>query len=120
MSTIKVSTIKNLTETYSASTDSITQSCKCWVNFNGQGTLAIRQGFNCSSITDNGTGDYTLNFTTALVDSNYAPVSCASNEGFPYLNGLDITSQGTTSLRVRVHDYNSTQDRSIISCAIFR
>lgn len=46
--------------------------CRAWVNFNGTGTVAIRASFNVSSITDNGTGDYTVNFTTALPDANYA------------------------------------------------
>lgn len=46
--------------------------CRAWVNFNGTGTVAIRQSFNVSSITDNGVGDYTVNFTTAMPDANYA------------------------------------------------
>ena len=46
--------------------------CRAWVNFNGTGTPAIRASFNVSSITDNGTGDYTVNFTTAMPDVNYA------------------------------------------------
>ena len=45
---------------------------KAWVNFNGTGTVAIRASYNVSSITDNGTGDYTVNFTTAMVDANYS------------------------------------------------
>lgn len=45
--------------------------CRAWVNFNGTGTVAIRASFNVSSITDNGTGDYTVNFTNALSDANY-------------------------------------------------
>lgn len=45
---------------------------KAWVNFNGTGTVAIRASFNVSSITDNGTGDYTVNFATALADANYS------------------------------------------------
>jgi hypothetical protein len=49
--------------------------CRAWVNFNGTGTPAIRASGNVSSITDNGTGDYTVNFTTALVDDNYSVVS---------------------------------------------
>ena len=48
------------------------QAVKAWVNFNGTGTVAIRAGYNVASITDNGTGDYTVNFTTAMVDANYA------------------------------------------------
>jgi hypothetical protein len=46
--------------------------CKAWVNFSGTGTVAIRAAFNVSSIQDNGTGDYTVNFTTAMPDVNYS------------------------------------------------
>jgi hypothetical protein len=45
---------------------------KAWVNFNGVGVVAIRASYNVSSITDNGTGDYTVNFTSALADANYS------------------------------------------------
>jgi hypothetical protein len=45
--------------------------CRAWVNFNGTGTVAIRASGNVSSITDNGTGDYTVNFITAMPDANY-------------------------------------------------
>jgi hypothetical protein len=46
--------------------------CRAWVNFNGTGTVAIRASGNVSSITDNNTGDYTVNFSTALPDANYS------------------------------------------------
>ena len=46
-------------------------SARAWVNFNGTGTVAIRASGNVSSITDHGTGDYTINFTTAMADVNY-------------------------------------------------
>lgn len=52
--------------------------CRAWVNFNGTGTVAIRASFNVSSITDNGTGDYTVNITNALPDANYAVAITAS------------------------------------------
>lgn len=55
----------------------IIQGCRVWVNFNGTGTVAIRDSFNVSSITDNGVGDYTINFTNALPSANY----CASVGG---------------------------------------
>jgi hypothetical protein len=45
--------------------------CRAWVNFNGTGTVAIRASGNVSSITDNGVGDYTVNFATAMLDDNY-------------------------------------------------
>ena len=47
---------------------------RAWVNFNGTGTVAIRASGNVSSITDNGTGDYTVNFTTAMPDADYSAV----------------------------------------------
>jgi hypothetical protein len=53
--------------------------CRAWVNFNGTGTVAIRASGNVSSITDNGTGSYTLNFTTALPDANYSVVALAQD-----------------------------------------
>jgi len=46
--------------------------CRAWVNFNGTGTVAIRAAGNVSSITDNGTGNYAVNFTTAMPDANYS------------------------------------------------
>ena len=52
---------------------------KAWVNFNGTGTVAIRASFNVSSVTDNGTGEYTINFTNSLTDANYAAVGCAGD-----------------------------------------
>jgi hypothetical protein len=68
MSNLKVNTLQNINgvEVY---------TCKAWVNFNGTGTVAIRGSGNVSSITDNGTGIYTVNFTTAMPDANYA-VNC--------------------------------------------
>lgn len=47
-------------------------TAKAWVNFNGGGTVAIRSSYNVSSITDNGVGDYTINFSTPLNDSSYS------------------------------------------------
>jgi hypothetical protein len=51
-----------------------TNNVKAWVNFNGTGTVAIRASMNVTSITDNGTADYTVNFTTAISDANYATI----------------------------------------------
>ena len=57
--------------------------CRAWVNFNGTGTPAIRGSGNVSSITDNGTGYYTINFTTAMPDVNYAVTSGGWSPGAP-------------------------------------
>jgi hypothetical protein len=54
--------------------------CRAWVNFNGTGTVAIRDSGNVSSITDNGSGHYTINFTTTLPDTNYCMVSGPSHD----------------------------------------
>lgn len=72
MSTAKFDTLSNLAGTQTVPVATVAQgSAKAWVNFNGTGTVAIRASFNVSSITDNGTGDYTVNFTTAMPDANY-------------------------------------------------
>lgn len=51
---------------------------KLWINFNGVGTVAIRGSSNVSSLTDNGTGNYTINFTNAMPSVNYAPAGFSS------------------------------------------
>ncbi len=53
--------------------------CRAWVNFNGTSTVSIRASGNVTSITDNGTGDYTVNFTTAMPDANYCAVITTQN-----------------------------------------
>ena len=78
MSKLKVTTIANVADSESTDvTNVINGSAKAWVNFNGTGTVAIRRAFNVSSITDNSTGNYTVNFTTAMADANYAAVCSA-------------------------------------------
>jgi hypothetical protein len=75
MSTLKTNTLSNVAGTASTAIENaINGSAKAWVNFNGTGTVAIRASYNVSSITDNGTGDYTVNFTNAMPDVNYSPV----------------------------------------------
>lgn len=59
----------------------IAYGCRAWVNFNGTSTVAIRGSGNVSSITDNGTGNYTVNYTSNMPDTNYAPVVSSSKNG---------------------------------------
>jgi hypothetical protein len=68
---LTISTLNNDTGVL-ATQNGMNGIAKAWVNFNGTGTPAIRASFNVSSITDNGTGDYTVNFTTAMPDANYS------------------------------------------------
>jgi hypothetical protein len=102
---------------------------KAWVNFNGTGTVAIRASYNVSSITDNGTGDYTVNFTTALADANYA----ANVTGTRFTSGtidgdFRATVAGTDYFlagSIRVIFYNttgiaSTSDAPAMCVSIFR
>ena len=76
MSTLAVGTIKSVSTAppvfQNTSGTEKGQLAKAWVNFNGTGTVAIRDSFNVSTITDNGTGDYTINFTNAFANANYA------------------------------------------------
>jgi hypothetical protein len=72
--TLTISTLSDGTNSTSA-TNPILGSAKAWVNFNGTSTVAIRASYNVSSVTDNGTGLYTVNFTTAMPNNNYAAVA---------------------------------------------
>ena len=76
--------------------------CRGWVNFNGTGTVALRASGNVSSITDNGTGNYTINFTNAMPDADYATIGTASDTGNrnTFNRGSSFVAQATTSVRV--------------------
>lgn len=98
-------------------------ACRAWVNFNGQGTPAIRASGNVSSITDNGAGDYTVNFTTAMPDTNYS--APASVDGSGVVSGaiIEIRVHTTTSVKVRGMNPQSgyaNTDFPVFSLAIFR
>lgn len=100
-------------------------SVRAWVNFNGTGTVAIRASFNVSSITDNGTGDYTINFTTALSDANYSALGTVrSNDDATQVALLQLSSQtalSTTAVRVRTSvPVSAYADFSTICATIFR
>tara|TARA_R100000030_G_scaffold40501_1_gene30466 strand:+ start:386 stop:745 length:360 start_codon:yes stop_codon:yes gene_type:complete len=75
MSTIKVTTIQDTSGGNSSTSEEIFEGrAKAWVNFDGTGTVTIRDDYNVSSITDAGAGSYTLNFTSAMTSANYAAV----------------------------------------------
>lgn len=75
--TLTIGTLSDGTNSASA-TDAIKGSARAWVNFNGVTTATIRASYNVSSVTRNGTGDYTVNFTNALADANYSVNALAS------------------------------------------
>lgn len=79
MSTIIATTLGNGVK--SVPVDTVAEgAAKAWANLNGSGTVAVRDSFNVSSFTDNGTGDYTENFTAALANANYAN-NCTAGQG---------------------------------------
>jgi hypothetical protein len=100
--------------------------CRAWVNFDGTGTVAIRASGNVSSITDGGTGIYTVNFTTAMPNANYSVnyntdpnLSIVGNDA----RAVNISSIGTSSFRLDTFDSISgltREDQEYIACSIFR
>jgi hypothetical protein len=93
--------------------------CRAWVNFNGTGTVAIRASGNVSSITDGGAGIYTVNFTTALVDANYAVCGSAFGNVTHLIMSPDGT-YSTTAVRVITNNTTAVGDNSVVSVAIIR
>jgi len=100
---------------------------KAFVNFNGTGTVSIRASSNVSSITDNGTGDYTINFTSALSDANYTATlgaGATSGNGTNFNYGVADSSTARTTTALRVWYFTSSganfADTANYEVAIFR
>jgi len=88
-------------------------ACRAWVNFNGTGTVAIRASGNVSSITDNGTGDYTVNFITPMENANYA-ISVEAD-----IPSTSIKSMAAGNFRIKTGDFfNTSKDGDPISVII--
>jgi hypothetical protein len=102
-------------------------ACRAWVNFDGTGTVSIRDSGNVSSVTDNGTGEYTLNFTTAMPDTNYVITGTAGDVTRlfgRFLTGPHEFHTTRTTSAVAIGsfrpDTSSYEDQSSIEVAIFR
>ena len=100
----------------------VAYGCRAWVNFDGTGTVAIRASGNVSSITDNSTGNYTINFTTAMPDANYAGVfGCNDNGNTTTMNYRTGGTKTTTAFQVStVADGAVVTDNNMAMVAIFR
>ena len=123
MSTLRCTNLQDTSGSNSLTTAQIYNgAAKAWVNFNGTGTVAIRASFNVSSITDNGTGDYTVNFTTALVDANYAVLITGKRPtGSTEFPGFFSTTLNVGSVQIGVVQPGvSFYDSAAIHVAIFR
>ncbi|HAC70117.1 MAG TPA: hypothetical protein DCF41_00180 [Arcobacter skirrowii] len=95
-------------------------ACRAWVNFNGVGTVAIRASGNVSSITDNGVGDYTVNFTTAMPDVKYSMSSICN--GFNLDTSIRDLHRNSAVIDVRYSssDINHKHDTDIVVASVFR
>ena len=103
--------------------------CRAWVNFNGTGVVAIRASGNVSSITDNGVGAYTVNFTTSMPDANYSVVAAGIKSPNADVVCVDKSAAAPTASAVRLFcgsphqpgvTSGSYQDDDWINVAIFR
>lgn len=123
-------TATTATSLTTASGSAPSYSARAWVNFNGIGTVAIRASGNVSSITDNGVGNFTINFTNAMPDANYTlagnPVSYEASNAFIQMaiagssSGTVITLKTTTQLRIILAVNTTNYDVVDNNVAIFR
>jgi hypothetical protein len=104
-------------------------ACRAWVNFNGTGVVAMRASGNVTSITDNATGNYTVNFTTAMSDTNYAVTgSCSVSETVTFNNlaSVSTVSRAIGSVQIVCGVQSDTTNNGLlldcvqVSVAIFR
>jgi hypothetical protein len=126
-------TLPETTGTFALTTQAITQTtgsapyygARAWVNFDGTGTPAIRASGNVSSITDNGTGDYTVNFTTAMPDANYTTITTTNrSSGNTTLVNIsriadELASPTTSTVRVVQGVVDGSRNLQREDCSIF-
>ena len=124
MSTLRCTNLQDTSGGNSLTTAQIYNgAAKAWVNFNGTSTVAIRAQFNVSSITDNGVGSYTVNYSSALTDANYVCVVAASNANDSVnLNPPAGVDRSSSSVRIDIETAGGTPqfDADLIDVAIFR
>lgn len=128
--TTRVITPSTMRDGFNASGSAPVYACRSWVNFDGTGTPSIRASGNVTSITDNGTGNFTVNFTTALSDINYSVVACGSaNYGTRASTGFSIATNSTSwaevapttsAIRIAMSDSAGVYDPKYAYVAIFR
>ena len=122
MSTLRVNTLQDAT---GSDQPAMAGAAKAWVNFDGTGTVAIRQAFNVSSITDEATGKYTVNFTNEMVDANYSTLCNGrfTSSGSVWFAGLvnDSNYQGVSGVAVNsLTSSGGSVDALFFHVAVFR
>jgi hypothetical protein len=120
-----IATAESTLVQFNASGSAPVYACRAWVNFNGTGTVAIRASGNVSSITDDGTGQYRMNFTTAMPDADYGQnISMAGNSDGANTFSTNTTTNSyvpTTTYAVICTKFNgSVYDTTYVHCSIFR
>lgn len=124
-SAVTIDTSQNLKFNSGYGSVATAYGCRAWVNFNGTGTIAIRGSANVSSITDNGTGDYTVNFTTAMPDTGYSAVGTCGSPAVSHGVVIFVAGSGTITATSGVQ-FATTQlnavsaDYVFICMAVFR
>ena len=111
MSTLKVNTIQDTSGGSSSTPAQIEQGrAKAWCCINAEGTETINDSFNVSSLTDNGTGDYVVNFSTAMANANYVVsvnVSRAADNAGDVANWGGLHTKTTSSFGLGLWQTNS-------------
>jgi hypothetical protein len=125
--TIVADTIQDGAGNSTSMDNAIYGSAKAWVNFNGSGGASIRASYNVSSVTRASTGNYTVNFTNALTDANYAPVissgdgSQVTNIDVNYNNSGTLTAPTTSAFIFSTSLIGvGARDQTYINVAVFR
>ena len=119
MSTLNVGNITDGTN--SVDTEKLSKgTAAAWVNFNGEGTVAIRDSFNVSSITDNGLGRYTANFSSPMANANYAYSLYGSRqpEGSSTYDPT-VSLPTVNSISIQTYNDSTYQDHELVSLVVF-
>ena len=133
MSTLKVNTVQhnssgfnNLVQFTNSSGTQNGVLCRAWVNFQGTSTVTIRDDFNVSSITDHGTGDYTVNFSNAISNSNHATVLQGSGNttghhcvGFTYYVRTTYSTSAVACAFFKLDNSGARADQTLASVVVF-
>lgn len=124
-SELRVNTLKDAAGNNSVGMSYVANgSAKAWVNFNGSGTVATRDSFNMSSVTDRGTGTYTTSATNSMASADYAWTSNASNQGTAYgaycVEGdntgvKNFNGRSSSDVRIATGGYTNWDDNLSIS-----
>ena len=126
-----IATAESTLSQFNASGSAPVYAARAWVNFNGTGTVAIRASGNVSSITDNGVGDYTVNFTNAMPDANYSISTANSIEyavSYSFAGSINTSSSGNVESAPTTSNFRSVFyrndgnrfDPKYVNLAIFR